>query len=99
MILPKKLKIFIPNHIFGPSLNLIEHPIEKIHIPNNNLFFRVYENLPNGPTDYIIKISSGKNLFFNMPSKPKHIFSNRETQDYFCSRMYNHDHDFECKYI
>lgn len=99
MILPKKLKIFIPNYMFGSSLNLIEHPIEKIHVPNNNSFFRVYDNLPNGPTDYIIKISSGKNLFFNMPSKPKYIFSNQETQDYFCSRMYNHDHDFECKYI
>lgn len=66
IILTKKLKMFKPHYNYGDTPNLIEYPIEKIHVPNRR-FFRVYDNLPNGPSNYII--SKGKNWLFNMPSK------------------------------
>lgn len=68
IILTKKLKIFKPHCNYGEYPNLIEHPIEKIYVPCRR-FCRVYDNLPNGPSNYII--TKGKNWLSNMPSKQK----------------------------
>lgn len=98
IILPKKLKIFKPNHKCNTTSNLIEYSLENVYIPIyptmirkfDYSIFRIYDNLPNGPTNYILPRFC-KDFYLNIPSNCKN--SNQKIRD--CSFPYMFDYNFE----
>lgn len=70
--LTKNIKLFKPHCSYGSNGDIIEFPMNELYIPHQLFDVRVYDNLPNGLTNYV---KSCRDIqLFNMPSVP------------FCSR-------------
>lgn len=72
--LTKNIKLFMPHCSYGShgsnesNDDIIEFPMDKLHIPHEFIDARVYDNLPNGLTDYVSSYHGVQ--LFNMPSVP-----------------------------
>lgn len=70
IFLTKNIKLFKPHCSYGSCNDIMVFPMNEFHIPQEFFDVHIYDNLPNGFTDYV-KPRYDIQLF-NMPSVPRY---------------------------